>query len=248
MKEFEFSNCYFYYYFDYAHDYRTQRNFIHRLNLNDFWYLFIYLDSDRGEHPKDADLSDHLPQPSSSPTPKHELYNGEEAPDRDLNKTQNIPPLKITRSISTSTEDIMCSIIKEDKSTSTDDLETFADKTESVESSDTENIDRSGESEFHPAGLDDESDNICVGLEYQDANLTDASKVQFLQNQLLAIQTQSVQDRRKFSETRRYWTDPVIANNSGLNELQRASSSPSLLGERLPLVSVGFPPNRDSLS
>ena len=215
---------------------------VHRLNLNDFCYLFFYLDSDRGELPKHPDLSDHLPQASSSPTPKHELYNGEEASDRDFNQTQNIPPLKITRSISTSTEDIMCVITKEDKSTSTDDLETFEDKIESVESSDTENIDRTGESEFHPTSLDDESDNICAGLEYQDTNLTDASKVQFLQNQLLAIQTQSVKDRRKFSETRRYWTDPVIAINSGLNELQRASSSPSLLGERLPLASVGFPP------
>jgi len=188
-------------------------------------------DSDRSEHPKDRDLSEHLPQASSSPTPKYELYNGEEAVERDCNQTQSIPPVKITKTISTSTDDIVYTILTEDKSTSTDDLETFEDKTESVESSDTENNDKSVESEFHSTSLNDESDNICAGPEYQDTNLTDATKVQFLQSQLFAIQTQSVQERRKFSETRRYWTDPMIANNLGLNELQRASSSPSLLGE-----------------
>jgi len=148
--------------------------------------------------------------------------------ERDCNQTQSIPPVKITKSISTSTDDI---VLKEDKSTSTDDLETFEDKTESVESSDTENNDKSVGSEFYSTSLNDESDNMCAGPEYQDANMTDATKVQFLQSQLFAIQTQSVQERRKFSETRRYWTDPLIANNLVLNELQRASSSPSLLGE-----------------
>ena len=151
--------------------------------------------------------------------------------ERDCNQTQIVQPMKITKSISTSTEDIVCTILKEDKSTSTEDLETFEDRTESVESSDAENNDQSVESEFHSTSVNDESDNICAGPEYRDTNLTDATKVQFLQSQLLAIQTQSVQERRKFSETRRYWTDPVIANNLGLNELQRASSSPSLLGE-----------------
>lgn len=184
-------------------------------------------DSDRSEHLKD--LSDHLPQSSRSPTPKYELCNGEETVERDCNQTQSISPVKITKSISTSTEDMVCAIKKEDKSTSTDDLEIFQDKTASVESSDTENNDKSAEFEFHSTNLSDESDNICAGPEYQDTNLTDARKVQFLQSQLLAIQTQSVQERRKFSETRRYWTDPVTANNLGLNELQRASSSPSLL-------------------
>lgn len=215
-----------------------------------FIYLFIYVDSDRSEHPKDRDLSEHLPQASSSPTPKYELYNGEEAVERDCNQTQSIPPVKITKTISTSTDDIVYTILTEDKSTSTDDLETFEDKTESVESSDTENNDKSVESEFHSTSLNDESDNICAGPEYQDTNLTDATKVQFLQSQLFAIQTQSVQERRKFSETRRYWTDPMIANNLGLNELQRASSSPSLLGEwspSLPFLPRVIPPNRDSL-
>ena len=153
--------------------------------------------------------------------------------ERDCNQTQSISPVRITKSISTSTEDIVCVIKKEDKSTSTDDLEIFQDKTASVESSDTENNDKSVEFGLHSTSPNDVSDNICAGPEYQDTNLTDATKVQFLQSQLLAIQTQSVQERRKFSETRRYWTDPVIANNLGSNELQRASSSPSLLGERL---------------
>ena len=152
--------------------------------------------------------------------------------ERDCNQTQSISPVKITKSISTSTEDIVSAAIKkEDKSTSTDDLEIFQDKTASVESSDTENNDKSAELEFHSTSLNDESDNICAAPEYQDTNLTDATKVQFLQSQLLAIQTQSVLERRKFSETRRYWTGPTIANNLGMNELQRASSSPSLLSE-----------------
>lgn len=223
--------------FDYAHDYRTQWSPIHGLSSIDLLYSFNCLDSDHSEHPKDPDLGVHLPQASNSLSPKQELYNGEEAVERDCNQTPSIPLVKTTKSISTSTEDIVCTINKEDKSTSTDDLEAFEEKTESVESSDTENNDRGVEPEFHATSINDESDNICAGPEYQDTNLTDASKVQFLQSQLLAIQTQSVQERRKFSETRRYWTDPMIANNLGLNELQRASSSPSLLGEWLPALS-----------
>ena len=126
-------------------------------------------------------------------------------------------------------------INKEDKCTSTDDLEIFEIKTESAESSDTENnVDRVPECvgpEYNATNLTDTSNNACAGPEYPAPNLTDATKVQFLQTQLLAMQTQSVQERRKFSDTRRYWTDPMIANNLGVKELQRASSSPSLLGE-----------------
>lgn len=183
------------------------------LNLLD---LSLYIDSDHTEHPKDPDAGIHLPQTSSRLSHREELYNGQDAVERDCNQTPSTPPLKTTKSISTSTDDNMCTINKEDKSTSTDDLESFDVKTESVESSDTEN---------------NESDNVCAGPEFQTTNLTDATKVEFLQSQLLAIQTQSVQERRKFSETRRYWTDPMIANNMGVNELHRASSSPSLLGE-----------------
>lgn len=194
-------------------------------------YSSIYLDSDHSEHPKDPDTGIHLPQTSSRLSHTEELYNGEDAVERDCNQTPSKPPLKTTKSISTSTEDIMCTTSKEDKSTSTDDLESFDVKTESVESSDTENNDSSVGPEYHATSLADASENICAEPEYQATNLTDATKVQFLQSQLLAIQTQSVQERRKFSETRRYWTDPMIANNMGVNELQRASSSPSLLGE-----------------
>lgn len=176
-------------------------------------YSFIYSDSDHSEHPKDPDLGVHLPRTSSRSSQGEELYNGEDSPERDCNQTPSTPPFKTTKSISTSTEDIVSTTTKVDKSTSTDDLVSFEVNTESAESSDNENND------------------ICVGSEYQATNLTDANKVQFLQKELLAIQTQSVQERRKFSDTRRYWTDPMIANNVGVNELQRASSSPSVLGE-----------------
>ncbi|XP_078369044.1 uncharacterized protein LOC144653017 isoform X2 [Oculina patagonica] len=178
-------------------------------------------DSDHSEHPKNSDVGVHLPQTSSRLSHTEELYNGQDAEERDCNQTPSTPPLKTTKSISTSTEDIMCTTNREDKSTSTDDLESFDVKTESVESSDTENNDATS--------LNDASENICAEPEYHATNLTDATKVQFLQSQLLAIQTQSVQERRKFSDTRRYWTDPMIANNMAVNELQRASSSPSLL-------------------
>ena len=143
-----------------------------------------------------------------------DLCNGQESPERDCNQTPQ--PLKETKSTSTSTEDIILTG-KEDKCTSTDDLEIFGLKMESVESSDSEN--------------NDDKVPECAGPEYHATSLTDATKVQFLQSQLLAMRTQSVQERRKFSDTRRYWTDPVIANNLGVKELKRASSSPSLLGE-----------------
>ena len=161
-----------------------------------------------------------------------DLCNGQKSPERDCNQTPQ--PLKETKSTSTSTEDIILTG-KEDKCTSTDDLEIFGLKTESAESSDTENNDdkvpECAGPEYHATSLIEASNNACARREYPAPNLTDATKVQFLQSQLLAMRTQSVQERRKFSDTRRYWTDPVIANNLGVKELKRASSSPSLLGE-----------------
>ena len=155
----------------------------------------------------------HLTQ-TRSQLKSEDLYHGSESPEVDCSQTSGSPLEKTTKSVSTSTEDIRTST--EDKSTSTDDLESFDVKSESLHSS---------------VNLSDAEteDNICEV--FQETNLTDATKVQFLQNQLLAIQTQSVQERRKYSETRRYWTDPMLANNLGVNELHRASSSPSLLGE-----------------
>ena len=177
-------------------------------------YLWFYLDSDHSEHPKDPDFGANLTQEDSIVLHGEDLCNGQESPERDCNQTPQ--PLKETKSTSTSTEDIILTG-KEDKCTSTDDLEIFGLKTESAESSDTEN--------------NDDKVPECAGPEYHATSLTDATKVQFLQSQLLAMRTQSVQERRKFSDTRRYWTDPVIANNLGVKELKRASSSPSLLGE-----------------
>ena len=143
------------------------------------------------------------------------MYSGSECLETDCNQTPSSPVGKTTKSISTSTEDITRTNTA-DKSTSTDDLESFEMKTESADS---------------PTNLSDtETDeNNCEV--FQDTNLTDATKVEFLQNQLRAIQSQSVQERRKYSETRRYWTDSVVADNFGVNQLHRASSSPSLLGE-----------------
>ena len=195
-------------------------------------YLWFYLDSDHSEHPKDPDFGANLTQEDSTVLHGEDLCNGQESPERDCNQTPQ--PLKETKSTSTSTEDIILTG-KEDKCTSTDDLEIFGLKTESAESSDTENNDdkvpECAGPEYHATSLIEASNNACARREYPAPNLTDATKVQFLQSQLLAMRTQSVQERRKFSDTRRYWTDPVIANNLGVKELKRASSSPSLLGE-----------------
>ena len=195
-------------------------------------YLWFYLDSDHSEHPKDPDFGANLTQEDSIVLHGEDLCNGQESPERDCNQTPQ--PLKETKSTSTSTEDIILTG-KEDKCTSTDDLEIFGLKTESAESSDTENNDdkvpECAGPEYHATSLIEGSNNACARREYPAPNLTDATKVQFLQSQLLAMRTQSVQERRKFSDTRRYWTDPVIANNLGVKELKRASSSPSLLGE-----------------
>lgn len=187
-------------------------------------------DSDHSEHPKDPDFGANLTQEDSTVLHGEDLCNGQESPERDCNQTPQ--PLKETKSTSTSTEDIILTG-KEDKCTSTDDLEIFGLKTESAESSDTENNDdkvpECAGPEYHATSLIEASNNACARREYPAPNLTDATKVQFLQSQLLAMRTQSVQERRKFSDTRRYWTDPVIANNLGVKELKRASSSPSLL-------------------
>ena len=144
-----------------------------------------------------------------------DLYNGSDTLDRDCNQTPCSLIGKTTKSASTSTEDLTRTST-EDKSTSTDDLERFDVRSESVRSS------------TNLSDSETEDNNCDV---FEDTNLADATKVQFLQNQLNAIQGQSVLERRKISETRRYWTDPMIANNISVNELHRASSSPSLLGE-----------------
>lgn len=173
----------------------------------------LVADSDRSEQPKDRDVGAHLTQ-TRSQLNSEDLYHGSESPERDCSQTSGSSTEKNTKSVSTLTEVIRTST--EDKSTSTDDLESFDVKSESLHSS----------VNLSDAETDDNNCDV-----FQETNLTDATKVQFLQNQLIAIQTQSVQERRKYSQTRRYWTDPMIANNLGVNELHRASSSPSLLGE-----------------
>lgn len=173
----------------------------------DFIYFKILLDSDQSGHPRDPDIGAH----SKSPLSKGD----DESAERDWNQTPNCSVGISTKSVSTSTEDITRTRT-EDKSTSTDDLAGFDVKEESSGS---------------PSNLSDTEtdDNNCEV--FHDTNLTDATKVQFLQNQLIAIQSQSVQERRKFSDIRRYWTDLTLADNLVVNELHRASSSPSLLGK-----------------
>ena len=178
----------------------------------DFNYFKILLDSDHSEHPRDPDIGVHSKSPLSKGDDK---YRDSEPTERDWNQMPNCSVGISTKSASTSTEDITRTRT-EDKSTSTDDLAGFDMKEESSGS---------------PSNLSDTEtdDNNCKV--FHDINLTDATKVQFLQNQLITIQSQSVQERRKFSDTRRYWTDLTIADNLGVNELHRASSSPSLLGK-----------------
>lgn len=180
---------------------------------NEFIYFKILLDSDHSEHPRDPDIGVHSKSPLSKGD--DEYSGGNERAERDWNQTPNCLVGISTKSVSTSTEDITRTRTK-DKSTSTDDLAGFDVKEESSGS----------QSNLSDTETDDNNSEV-----FHDTNLTDATKVQFLQNQLIAIQSQSVQERRKFSDTRRYWTDLTIADNLGVNELHRASSSPSLLGK-----------------
>lgn len=135
----------------------------------------------------------------------------------ECNQTGSLPPEKNTKTVSTSTDDIATKIT-EDKSTSTDDLQILDAKRGSTRSS--VNLSDTGE------------DDVKLGDVLQDTNLTGASKAKFLQNQLLSIQSQGGVERRKFSApTRRYWTEPMLVDSFAFSTLQRASSSPSLLGE-----------------
>ena len=113
----------------------------------------------------------------------------------------------------TSTDDLLP--LTAEKSTSTADLDFCVEHDTSNESSEPDNL-------------------KWTEREYQDnqENLTDASKVQVLQQQLQALHSQSMNERRKYSTTRRYWTDPVLINNgNSTSTMHKASSSPSLLGK-----------------
>ena len=61
-------------------------------------------------------------------------------------------------------------------------------------------------------------------------NLTDSTKVRLL-HQLVDMQSQPVTERRKFSDSRRYWSDSSgLDNTLEVNQLCRTSSSPGVLG------------------
>lgn len=118
------------------------------------------------------------------------------------------------KTASTSTEDLF-PLTTADKSTSTADLDYFHERNFSNDSSEPDSFGW-GEVEY---------------VERQE-NLTDATKVQVLTEQLQAIQSQSLSERRKFSSTRRYWTDPVLLGHKNNDSaLQKASSSPSIMGK-----------------
>ena len=172
--------------------------------------LLFFLDSDHSDQPKNLGVG--VGKHTRSPL-RHEDWQEPEC-----NGARTSPQAKIMKSASTSTEDIERKLT-EDKSTSTDDLEKLDVKSASVRSS--VNLSETGT-----------DDNLCDV--FHDTNLTDATKVQFLQNQLLSIQSQqNALERRTFSAPTRYWTDPIIVDRFGPTALQRASSSPSLLGEFL---------------
>ncbi|EDO49694.1 predicted protein [Nematostella vectensis] len=79
-------------------------------------------------------------------------------------------------------------------------------------------------------------------------NLTDAIKAKMLHRQLLELQTQSLSDRRKYSDVRRYWVDPTQAQ-AGDPVIHRTSSSPSILdGVRFPAASTGYETSNQSTS
>lgn len=134
----------------------------------------------------------------------------------ECNQTGDLPPEKTTKTVSTSTEDIARKIT-EDKSTSTDDLEILDAKSGSMHSS----------VNLSDAGADD----VKLADVLQDTNLTGATKAKFLENQLLSSQSQGGVEGRKFSAPTRYWTEPMLVDSFAVSTLQRASSSPSLLGE-----------------
>ena len=171
------------------------------------------VDSDLKEQTKDKDANVTM----STSTNEENLCDGVcERLEAECNQTGFLPPEKITKTVSTSTEDIARKIT-EDKSTSTDDLEILDAKSGSMHSS----------VNLSDAGTDD----VRLGDILQDTNLTGATKAKFLQNQLLSSQSQGGVEIRKFSAPTRYWAEPMLVDNFVVSTLQRASSSPSLLGE-----------------
>ncbi|XP_029212225.2 pleckstrin homology domain-containing family G member 5-like isoform X1 [Acropora millepora] len=168
-------------------------------------------DSDLKEQTKDKDANVTMQS-----TNEENLCDGVcERLEAECNQTGFLPPEKITKTVSTSTEDIARKIT-EDKSTSTDDLEILDAKSGSMHSS----------VNLSDAGTDD----VRLGDILQDTNLTGATKAKFLQNQLLSSQSQGGVEIRKFSAPTRYWAEPMLVDNFVVSTLQRASSSPSLLG------------------
>lgn len=73
-------------------------------------------------------------------------------------------------------------------------------------------------------------------LDNNENNLTDSTKVRLLHRQLETLQSQPLDDRRKYSDIRRYWSDSNGLNSMALdgNELYRTTSSPSILGKHSP--------------
>ncbi|XP_031570861.1 uncharacterized protein LOC116305153 isoform X2 [Actinia tenebrosa] len=137
--------------------------------------------------------------------------------------------MRITRSASTSMEQLNRNVsAKQDKATSTHDLEwrregsRKTNKEHEVISSDVPKVEDfrwRKNSKDSTSSIDNES------------NLTDSTKVRLLHRQLVDLQTQSLTERRKYSDVRRYWGDSTSLHSSlEVNPtLHRTLSSPSVL-------------------
>ena len=135
---------------------------------------------------------------------------------------QQLRRTEVTRTASTSTEDLH-PLTTADKSTSTADLGCFIEQSLTSVSSE---LDSYG----------------WVGSNYSDRqeNLTDATKVKVLTQQIQALEKQSMNERRKFSSTQRYRPDPFLLDSGQrTNSVQKAPSSQSILG-RYSLIEVMF--------
>ncbi|KAK3699899.1 hypothetical protein QZH41_016568, partial [Actinostola sp. cb2023] len=135
------------------------------------------------------------------------------------------PSLAKTRSASTSMEDISIPVVeKQDKSTSTHDLVWNGRKSRNNSQSNYDEIcDLQADHNF--VLRKDSSSSVD-----NENNLTDSTKVRLL-HQLVDMQSQPVTERRKFSDSRRYWSDSSgLDNTLEVNQLCRTSSSPGVLG------------------
>ena len=181
--------------------------------------IFSSADSDHSEPPNSRPRGTVAQRPGSVDDFSDRRSSDDVFQDR-IHSTPS-PAITISRSTNTSAEDLGREPLKLDKSTSTADLSSFFDS------------DQESGSVFNSSPEADAFRWRDPGERLQDSsNLTDSTKVEFLQTQLKSLEKQSPKERRKYSHTQRYWTPPLVMQDYlNVNELQRASSSPSLYGK-----------------